>query len=238
MNTSSTQGANSFGNWTIASTGTLVPGNTYGQLAAALALAQGEMLPAAKDAKNPFFQSKYADLSSVWESIRAVLSKNGLAVVQVIDLTPGEKPVQVLKTMLIHKSGEFITSQYLIQPAKNDPQGVGSAITYARRYALSALVGVVADEDDDGEAATREKKVASVTGTAEAKRPKWTADQSLEYGSIRARIIAATGDTGDADVKKLSTRMKYDQAADVIDAMVALLKVHQDIADRAKGGAQ
>lgn len=208
---------------------------TYGKLAEALARAQGELKPAVKDAKNPFFNSKYADLSSVWEAIREALTKNGLAVVQAIDLTTGEKPVQVLKTMLIHTSGEYITSQYLIQPAKNDPQGVGSAITYARRYALSALVGVVADEDDDGEAATREKKVASVTGAAETKKPKWTAEQKQEGGAIRARIIEATGDTGDNDVKQLLARMAYDQPTDVIDAMAALLKTHQDIADRAKG---
>jgi hypothetical protein len=208
---------------------------SYGKLAEALAAAQGELHSAKKDTANPFFKSKYADLHSVWEACRAALSKHSLAVVQTLDVM-GEKSQPVLMTMLIHKSGEFISSTYPIKPIKDDPQGVGSAITYARRYSLAAMVGVVADEDDDGEAATRTQKVATTTGTVETKRPKWAAEQSLEFGAIRARIIEATGDTGDNDVKQLTARMKYDQPDAVIDAMAKLLAVHQDIADRAKGG--
>lgn len=210
----------------------LVP--AYGKLAEALAAAQGELKPAAKDSKNPFFKSSYADLTSVWECIRAALSKNGLAVVQTLDVQ-GDKALTVLKTMLLHKSGEFITSTYPVKPIKDDPQGVGSAITYARRYALSALVGVVADEDDDGEAATRAQKVASVTGEVEKKRPKWPPEQTTEYGAIRATILELGGDAGERDVAQLQARMKYDAPTDVIDAMAKLQRTYEEMADRAKG---
>lgn len=207
---------------------------TYGKLAEALAAAQGELKPAAKDSANPFFKSKYADLSSVWEAIRAALAKNGLAVVQKLDVQ-GDKLQTVLVTMLLHKSGEFIASTYPVKPIKDDPQGLGSAITYARRYALSAMVGVVADEDDDGEAATRTQKVASVTGEVEKKRPKWPPEQTTEYGAIRAAILELGGDAGERDVAQLQSRMKYDAPTDVIDAMAKLQRTYEEMADRAKG---
>jgi hypothetical protein len=123
---------------------------TIAALAAALAKAQGEMDSAKKDSENPFFKSNYADLSSVWAAIRAPLSKHGLCVIQSINMDNGTPR---LITMLAHSSGEWVASHLPINPVKNDPQGIGSAITYMRRYAVSALVGVAAEEDDDGEAA-------------------------------------------------------------------------------------
>lgn len=119
-------------------------------LAAALAKAQGEIKGAAKDTANPFFKSKYADLASVWEACRAELTKNGLSVIQTTD--DGGNGITVVTT-LAHSSGEWIRGRLTMRPVKDDPQGVGSAITYARRYALAAIVGV-APEDDDGNAAS------------------------------------------------------------------------------------
>ena len=124
-----------------------------GQLAAALALAQGEITQGPlKDSENPFFKSRYADLASVVEAIRAPLSKNGLAYVQRMLPSAGES-VQV-ETVLMHASGEWISGTVALPVSKKDAQGVGSAITYARRYGLSAIVGV-APEDDDGNAAAQ-----------------------------------------------------------------------------------
>jgi len=120
------------------------------ELTKALSVVQGNLKSARKDAENPFFHSRYADLSTVWEVCRKPLSENGLAVIQVNDVW-GESIV--LETMLTHTSGQWVRGRLLISPAKVDPQGIGSAMTYARRYALSALLGIVADEDDDGEAA-------------------------------------------------------------------------------------
>lgn len=123
---------------------------TIGKLAFALAKAQGCMQAAKKGAENPFFKSRYADLSEVWATIRKPLADNQLAVIQT---TVAEDGKLRLRTVLVHSSGEWVESVYPVNPQKQDPQGYGSAVTYARRYALSALVGVVADVDDDGEGA-------------------------------------------------------------------------------------
>jgi len=123
-------------------------------LGAALAKAQGMIEGARKDSANPHFKSKYADLASCWDACREALSKNGLAVVQ----APGEAASGVVEmtTMLVHESGEWISERLTIPLAKVDAQGYGSAVTYARRYALTAMVGI-APEDDDGNAAVAGK---------------------------------------------------------------------------------
>lgn len=119
------------------------------ELAAALSKAQGEMQAAIKDSINPFFKSKYADLGSVWDAARPVLCKHGLCIMQTTDVL-GDK--NILITTLAHSSGQWMKSSILINPTKNDSQGVGAAMTYLRRYSLAAMVGVVT-EDDDGETA-------------------------------------------------------------------------------------
>lgn len=124
-------------------------------LAAALAKAQGQMKGAIKDSANPFFKSKYADLASVVEAIRAAFSANGLSYIQTVE--PSEKDEVRVETTLLHSSGEWISCGVLSLPvSKVDAQGYGSALTYARRYSLSAAVGV-APEDDDGNAASAAK---------------------------------------------------------------------------------
>jgi hypothetical protein len=125
---------------------------TIGQLALALSKAQGQMKFAAKDAANPFFKSKYADLASVIEAIKIPLSANGIAFVQATDF---EDSAVIVETILLHESGEWISGKLRMQPTKNDPQGVGSAVTYAKRYGLQAIAGVPSD-DDDGNAATHQ----------------------------------------------------------------------------------
>jgi hypothetical protein len=124
-------------------------------LAAALARAQGSMKGAVKDSANPFFKSKYADLASVVESIRSSFSANGLSYIQTVQ--PSDRDEVRVETMILHASGEWISCGVLALPvSKVDAQGYGSALTYARRYSLSAAVGV-APEDDDGNAATMAK---------------------------------------------------------------------------------
>ena len=123
------------------------------ELATAMAKAQGQIKTALKDSKNPHFKSSYADLTSVWDACREALTKNGFSVIQRTDFEAGGEVW--LETMLLHSSGEHVSSRYPLRPLKQDPQGYGSAITYARRYCLAAIVGVVADEDDDGNAASQ-----------------------------------------------------------------------------------
>jgi len=126
---------------------------TIGKISEALAKAQGQMKPAAFDATNPHFKSKYATLTSIMESCRPALSANNIAVVQGTSIDT-ELPLRVsVTTLLLHSSGEFIKDTLSLRPSKDDAQGAGSTITYARRYSLASLVGVVADEDDDAEAA-------------------------------------------------------------------------------------
>lgn len=134
---------------------------TIGKLAEALAKAQAVIENAAKDAENPGFKRdnkamRYATLASVWDACRAQLTGNGLSVVQTpVMLTNGEC---VLRTVMLHGSGEWIASETPIKVPQNaTAQQFGSAMTYARRYALSAIAGVAPDDDDDGNAAADAK---------------------------------------------------------------------------------
>lgn len=123
-------------------------------LAAALAKAQGEIEGAKKDSKNPHFGSKYASLSAVWDAIRDPLSKHELSVAQFPRLVSvGETTWMIeCETLLMHAGGQWISDTLAIPLTKVDAQGVGSAISYARRYSLMAVAGV-APEDDDANAA-------------------------------------------------------------------------------------
>jgi hypothetical protein len=125
---------------------------TIAELTKALVKVQSSIKPAIKDANNPFFKSSYADLNSVWDSCRDLLAANGLAVIQTT--APVEHAV-IVETTLAHTSGEWISGELMLPLTKQDAQGVGSAITYGRRYGLAAIVGIVADVDDDGNAASR-----------------------------------------------------------------------------------
>ena len=121
-----------------------------GNIAAALHLFHVKVSPIKKDSENPFFKNKYASLSTILEQIETPLMEAGLVFSQMPD---GDDQ---LTTLLIHvESGEYLESSYNITPVKRDPQAVGSAITYARRYALGALLGLNIEEDDDANAATQ-----------------------------------------------------------------------------------
>ncbi len=121
-------------------------------LAAAFAKAQAAMEGAKKDAVNPFFKSKYADLGEVWRVVKEAFAPHGLSVIQLPETSPTDGAV-TLTTTLLHESGEWLSGTMPVRVQKDDPQGVGSGLTYARRYALAGLCGVVAEPDDDGEAA-------------------------------------------------------------------------------------
>lgn len=133
---------------------------TIGKLSEALAKAQGEMKPASFDAQNPHFRSKYATLASIMEACRTALSQNQIAVIQGTSVIEDRV---IVTTMLVHASGEFISDQLSMNIIKDSPQAIGSAITYARRYSLASLVGVVSDEDDDAEAAMPKNQVKENT---------------------------------------------------------------------------
>lgn len=124
-------------------------------IAAALVKAQKKFSPALKTSTNPHFRSKYADLSACVEAVIDALNDNGIALIQ---RTHECESGVMVETVFIHESGEVFEAGRLHVPAsKNDPQGYGSALTYARRYSLMASCGI-APEDDDGNAASRQPK--------------------------------------------------------------------------------
>lgn len=121
------------------------------KLIPALIAAKQQIGPVLKTKVNPAFRSKYADLDTVCDVTEGPLAANGLVVVQTTRVDPERGPLLV--TTLYHESGEWLAGEYPLQPVKHDPQGLGGAMTYARRYALLALLGL-APEDDDGETAS------------------------------------------------------------------------------------
>lgn len=152
---------------------------SIGELAKALAKAQGCMKAAQKTKSNPFFKSKYADLEATWDACRDALSKNGLSIVQMPFDNDGRIGVE---TMLLHESGEWIKGNLAVRMAKdNDPQNAGSIMSYLRRYSLQAAVGI-ATEDDDGNAASG--KAAPVDNV-----PKVDVDDAVIATLVAAKTV-------------------------------------------------
>ncbi|VTS18708.1 Single-stranded DNA-binding protein [Streptococcus mitis] len=132
---------------------------TLTEFSKAFAKTQQEMKQPLKDANNPFFKSKYVPLENVVEAITESASKNGLSFTQFP--SSDEAGNVTVGTLVMHSSGEWIEYDPIkMKPVKNDPQSIGSAITYAKRYALSAIFGITSDPDDDGNEATQTKKKA------------------------------------------------------------------------------
>jgi hypothetical protein len=181
-------------------------------LAPALALAQGELEDATKSSINPAFKSKYADLAEVLQTIRPVLSKNGLSVVQTIGMLmephDGKDKYSIqVATMLLHKSGEWIRDTCVMPLSKVDAQGVGAATTYARRYGLAAIVGI-AQDDDDGNAASGRQKAPAAAPKASPKTEPGKTGESLEAAFKNAQ----SPDELDALAKDFAALSAEDQA--------------------------
>ncbi len=164
---------------------------TTAKLDSAMAKAQGKIEGASKDKVNPAFKSRYADLTSVWGAIRAALSEQSISVTQwPVNSDDGKMH---LITRLAH-DGEWIKSQFSIPVTKADAHGHGSALSYMRRYALSAAVGVVADDDDDGNAASRKPEPPverDVFGLAQGTNGASKAGSRDEYAKLIAGLRAS-----------------------------------------------
>lgn len=153
------------------------------ELFTALAVAQGAIENASKNAANPHFKSKYADLAEVLNTIRPVFSENGLSLFQ----SPGyDGSIASVTTVLAHSSGGYITGTAACVPAKADAQGIGAATTYLRRYGAAAVAGI-AQEDDDGTAAAHNKPHAVIT----PKQAATVRDLLESTGSDTAKFCAA-----------------------------------------------
>ena len=170
------------------------------ELFAALAKAQGEIENASKNAANPHFKSKYADLAEVLNTIRPTFATNGLSMIQ----SPGyDGSIASVTTVLAHSSGGYITGTASCVPAKAVAQGIGSATTYLRRYGAAAVAGI-AQEDDDGNAAAHNKPHAVIT----PKQAATVRDMLESTGSDTEKFCAAFG----VDSVDALPAAKYDAA--------------------------
>ena len=183
------------------------------QIAAALAEFQSEVKDPARDGENPHFRSKYVQIDGLLAAVRPILSKHGLSVVQ---STGGDGQDISVTTEIMHTSGEWIRTDALILKAvKADPQGAGSAVTYGRRYSLSAALGVAWDDDDDGNAASapkpapkaKPKKDNRAEYMAKIKEAMQTQHISAEDGKAICRMkfgAKSTADLNDSELKDLA----------------------------------
>jgi hypothetical protein len=166
---------------------------TIGALAKALTAFNSEVSKVSKDAANPFFKNNYASLDNIIDEVRPILTKNGLTLMQ---FPSGDGQNVSVTTYLMHESGEWIESDPLImKPVKNDPQAIGSCITYARRYSLQSFLSLNTGEDDDGNKATHTKqpepKQTANTGHYEPK--KISANQLKMLNSLITRMDKEKG---------------------------------------------
>jgi len=168
------------------------------ELAKALSAAQIEMSGAYKDSKNPFFKSNYADLKQVMQVFQTYYAPRGLAVSQLVGL--GE-----IETILMHESGQYISTTCLLPLAKqNDPQAMGSSISYMRRYALSAVLGVY-QTDDDGEGAMQRKtsqiasRIVPEQPHPEDGDPNAIHPYRIPFGKFKMRTLEEVGPKSLAD---------------------------------------
>lgn len=184
------------------------------QIASALAKAQGAMKAATKDAANPHLNSKYATLAAVVEAIREPLAKHGLSIVQPI-METDEGPILV--TMLLHESGQWLSSELKIRAGDGNRgitqvQALGSAITYTRRYALSALLSIPV-EDDDG---------ASADGQPQQRKPQPAKAAKPESKSEQPQAEQAESQPGWTNLDDFLYQLHIDFALSRDDALQTL----------------
>jgi hypothetical protein len=156
------------------------------ELATALNKFQAECSGAKKDADNPFFGSKYANLEAVINCAKSALDNNGLAVSQFPIMDQGYCGVE---TILMHSSGEWISNKLLLACKKQDPQAMGSAITYARRYSYQSVLGIPSEDDDGEKSMQRNSPAPQMT-----QEPKITPVQSNELIGLFQSKGALAGD--------------------------------------------
>jgi hypothetical protein len=196
------------------------------KLAPALVGLQADLMPVAKTADNPFFKSSYAPLTEVMKSVQPLLAKHKLAVSQWVTYLDGGQ--SALRTILIHESGQTIEDVQPLLLSKQDPQGQGSAITYARRYGVMAVLGIVADEDDDGNAASHPRGASSNAPTnASSSKPA----SEKQIGLIKSLAKRKGKDEAWIAQVILATNSSA-HASEAIDKLDALSDFHDDGIDQ------
>lgn len=152
---------------------------TMQELIKSLVKAKKEFSPIQKDRTNPFLKNKYATLDSILSSVEPALLENGLFISQLIE---SDDRGSYLRTVLYHESGEFLESSRYDLPNVNDSQKFGAAITYARRYQLSALLNITADTDDDGNSSSGNNSGKRNNDEPVFKSPFKSPDEAIQWG--------------------------------------------------------
>jgi hypothetical protein len=177
---------------------------TIGELATALSKAQGQIEAATKASVNPAFKSKYADINALRDAIREPLAVNDLSILQFPRTTEGRVEVE---TMILHKSGEYMSEVLSMPVGKPDAHGIGSALTYARRYGMSAILNLAAD-DDDGNAAVVKPTISAADfeeamGAASQGRQAfltwWENNEEIRKGISEKQMAALKAAVANAD---------------------------------------
>jgi len=166
------------------------------EISTALNKFQNEVEKIKKEAKNPFFKSNYASLANILDVIRDPLTTNGLSFIQMPQFD-GTLNKNVLTTRLMHVSGEYFEGDYELNPTKQDPQSVGSAITYARRYALSSILGLNIDDDDDGNAASGKNTIEALKAELETLKKENEMLKSIKSSLVVELTFKAKADKGE-----------------------------------------
>lgn len=183
--------------------------NGLANLTKALIQVQRNVNGAKTNKVNPHLKNKYADLASVWDTCRELLAENGLAVTHTF--RDGAADSVTCVATLLHESGEFLTSSLTMKLAKSTPQEVGSAATYARRYTLAALVGIVIDDDDD---ANKASKPAKPVNELEDTKAKIRAALKVYAGADKEDII------GECQIAQQSGNFDMKFARDIMEKML------------------
>ncbi len=173
------------------------------ELTKALIKVQSQLKGAKMDSVNPFYHAKYASLASVWDACRKLLSDNGLAVIQTNSVGEGHK--LIIDTILIHSSGEWVCGSLPMILSKDDPQGIGMAITYGRRYGLSAIIGICT-EDDDAEP-TIDRKPQETTKQVDKKPEQQTGEKHFDNAG---QLLTECAKYTNAEGKKITRQMVCD----------------------------
>ena len=196
------------------------------ELAKALVKFRGVAKTIGYDSQNPHFKSRFASLAAIHKAVDPWLNECGLTVMQFPINTEGGRGVGV-RTIILHESGETIESNFFLPVMKDDPQSAGSSITYARRYALAGALGLVADEDDDANAASQARNDAvskpSQRKPAREKSRKEPAMDASKRGQIKNAVdkriqnVGSPDDTQSEVIAELCKSLGKSSAIELVD---------------------
>lgn len=212
---------------------TMLTSSTLSSLAPALAIAQGELEDASKSSVNPAFHSKYADLAEVLQTLRPVLSKNGLSLVQTVGYYDPAAKTLAVTTMLLHKSGEFIQDTCTMLVSKADAHGLGSAATYGRRYGAAAICGISQDDDDGNTAAGRSGAANDNQGAPAEPKRRGKPVPEPDPAAVDALIQAAEACTTEDELQKLAPKYAKLAATDQTKVLPAIKAAKARLAGKA-----